>query len=72
MRSKQPADVLAWLEKVIDSCQTYQQTFPAMKCIQNFKNQNQFNAPEYLWQADRLRSKLNFKREQLLEQNLLQ
>jgi hypothetical protein len=32
-RSKHPIDVLRWIEKVIDSCQTYEQTHTAYELI---------------------------------------
>ena len=32
-RSKHPLDVLKWIEKVIDSCQTFEQTLVADKLI---------------------------------------
>lgn len=32
-RSKHPIDVLRWIEKVIDSCQTYEQTHTAYTLI---------------------------------------
>lgn len=38
-RSKHYGDVTKWIEKVIDSCQTYEQTFVARRLIWNFDNQ---------------------------------
>ena len=35
-RSKHYGDVAKWLEKVIDSCETYQQTMTARKLVQNY------------------------------------
>ena len=35
-RSTHYGDVAKWIEKVIDSCETYQQTFTAKKLITNF------------------------------------
>ena len=36
-RSKHPMDVLRWIEKVIDSCETYQQTRVADKLLHHYK-----------------------------------
>lgn len=38
LQSKHPGDVKKWLEKVIDSCETYQQCITCMKLIRNFRN----------------------------------
>ena len=38
-RSTHYGDVAKWIEKVIDSCETYQQTFAANRLIRNFGNQ---------------------------------
>ena len=38
-RSKHYGDVTKWVEKVIDSCQTYEQTFVARRLIWNFDRQ---------------------------------
>jgi hypothetical protein len=49
-RSKHPIDVLRWIEKVIDSCQTYEQTHTAYtlvnKCYRDMYIGNKgFNSP---------------------------
>jgi hypothetical protein len=38
-RSTHYGDVSKWIEKVIDSCETYQQTFTVKKLISNFEKQ---------------------------------
>ena len=38
-RSTHYGDVVKWIEKVIDSCETYQQTFAAKMLIVNFGKQ---------------------------------
>jgi hypothetical protein len=38
-RSAHYGDVAKWIEKVIDSCETYQQTFAAKMLIVNFGKQ---------------------------------
>lgn len=44
-RSKHYEDVAKWVEKVIDSCETYQQTFTVNKLIKNFRIQLIKNNP---------------------------
>jgi len=65
MRSKHPGDILMWLDKVIESCQTHEQTFTAMRCIQNFERMG-FDV-RYRWGANHLRDKLHYKRQELLK-----
>jgi hypothetical protein len=46
-RSSHYGDVKKWIEKVIDSCETYEQTFTAKKLINNFsKNLIKFTSPK--------------------------
>ena len=45
-RSTHYGDVAKWIEKVIDSCETYQQTFTAKKLIRNFEDQLRKNSPD--------------------------
>lgn len=42
-RSKHYGDVQKWIEKVIDSCETYQQTFVVKRLIVNFQKQMRVN-----------------------------
>ena len=48
-RSTHYGDVAKWIEKVIDSCETYQQTLTAKKLIRNFENQLIRTAPDKYW-----------------------
>lgn len=48
-RSRHYGDVAKWIEKVIDSCETYQQTFTVNKLIRNFRNQLMKNTPDKYW-----------------------
>lgn len=42
-------DVSKWIEKVIDSCEKYKQTFGAKQLIWNFEKQLKRNYPEKYW-----------------------
>ena len=48
-RSKHYGDVSNWIEKIIDSCETIEQTFTAKKLIKNFKKQLIKNTPDKYW-----------------------
>jgi hypothetical protein len=48
-RSNHYGDVAKWIEKVIDSCETYQQTFTAKKLIRNFNDQLRRDTPDKYW-----------------------
>lgn len=48
-RSKHYGDVSKWIEKVIDSCETYQQTFAVKKLITNFSKQLMNKTPDKYW-----------------------
>ena len=52
-RSTHYGDVTKWLEKVIDSCETYQQTFTAKKLITNFATQLRTKSPDKYWNSYR-------------------
>jgi hypothetical protein len=70
-RSKHYGDVAKWIEKVIDSCETHQQTFTANKLLRNFGSQLMKNTPDKYWsnlQYDviwPLENKILYKRNQL-------
>lgn len=72
-RSKHYGDVAKWLEKVIDSCETYQQTMTARKLVQNFRDQLQRKYPDKYWYdyhytvISALEHMLSYKRELLIE-----
>ena len=48
-RSTHYGDVAKWIEKVIDSCETYQQTFTVEKLIRNFEKQLIRSTPDKYW-----------------------
>ena len=48
-RSTHYGDVAKWIEKVIDSCETYQQTFTAKQLVRNFEKQLMRNTPDKHW-----------------------
>jgi hypothetical protein len=43
--------VAKWIEKVIDSCETHQQTFTALKLISNFAKQLRTKSPDKYWNS---------------------
>ena len=73
-RSTHYGDVSKWIDKVIDSCETYQQAFGAKSLIRNFEKQLQRKYPEKYWREHHynvilpLESRLTTKRQQLLKQ----
>jgi len=48
-RNTHYGDVSKWIEKVIDSCQTYQQTHAANQLVRNFRNQLMRTTPDKYW-----------------------
>lgn len=48
-RSTHYGDVAKWIEKVIDSCETYQQTHAANQLVRNFRNQLMRTKPDKYW-----------------------
>ena len=48
-RSTHYGDVAKWIEKVIDSCETYQQTFTAKQLVRNFEKQLMRTTPDKHW-----------------------
>lgn len=48
-RSTHYGDVAKWIEKVIDSCETYQQTITAKKLVINFEKQLMRTTPDKYW-----------------------
>ena len=71
--SNHHGDVAIWIEKVINSCETYQQTFGARQLILNFEKQLQRKHPEKYWREhfynliSPLESLLSHKRDQLVK-----
>ncbi len=72
-RSKHYGDVEKWVKKVIDSCETYQQTFGAKNLIDNFEKQmsrNKVNS-SLIWSvSSSLSFELTLKRNELLKKQL--
>jgi hypothetical protein len=48
-RSAHYGDVSNWIEKIIDSCETIEQTFTAKRLIRNFRKQLMKNTPDKYW-----------------------
>ena len=69
-RSTHYGDVQKWIEKVIDSCETYQQTLAAKMLIVNFGKQMSRNKVDtrLMWGIRQsLTLKLQIKRDNLLK-----
>ena len=67
-RSEHYGDVEKWVEKVIESCETYEQTFTAKRLIVNFGRQMSRNNHRYtlIWGIrSSLDTKLAIKRNEL-------
>jgi len=75
-RSTHYGDVAKWIEKVVDSCEMYQQTFGARQLIWNFEKQLKRKYTESYWREhfynliNPLESLLSNKRKQLLKKEL--
>jgi len=67
-RSTHYGDVSKWIEKVIDSCETYQQTLTIKQLISNFEKQLRTKSPDKYWNSYQytviqpLEHKLKYKR----------
>jgi hypothetical protein len=48
-RSTHYGDVSNWIEKIIDSCETIEQTFTVKRLIRNFRKQLMKNTPDKYW-----------------------
>ena len=75
-QSNHYGDISTWIEKVIESCETRQQTRTADKLLRNFENKLiiQYPAdywPNYYYEVIRtLKQQLDDKREELLKTQL--
>jgi len=75
-RSTHYGDVAKWVEKVIDSCEKYEQIFAAKKLVRNFEKQLRRTHHEKYWIEHHysiilpLDNKLSDKRQRLLKQDL--
>ena len=50
-RSTHYGDISKWIEKVIDSCETYQQTHTAKQLVTNFAKQLRTKSPDKYWNS---------------------
>lgn len=69
-RSNHWGDIGKWIEKVIDSCETYQQTFTARKLISNFEDKlirDNVSFDIHSNITDSLRYKLDIKRQSFVK-----
>jgi hypothetical protein len=69
-RSRHYGDVEKWVRKVIDSCETYQQTFAARILVRNFEKQMDRNKVDrnLVWSVRAsLDMALSFKRDELMK-----
>jgi len=72
-RSRHYGDVDKWVRKVIDSCETYQQTFSVRSLIRNFESQMRRNKVDrsLIWSVRAsLDLELSFKRDELLKKQI--
>ena len=72
-RSRHYGDVQRWIEKVIGSCETYDQTRSARRLIQNFEKQMKRNkvGGNLVWSVRAsLDTALSYKRDELLKKQL--
>ena len=68
-RSKHYGDVEKWVKKVIDSCETYQQTFGAKSLIKNFEDQMKRNKVDssLIWSvSSSLYFELSLKKDEII------
>ena len=69
-RSTHYGDVEKWIRKVINSCETYQQTFSARMLVRNFEKQMDRNKVDrnLVWSVRAsLDLELSFKRDELMK-----
>jgi hypothetical protein len=66
-RSTHYGDIAKWIEKVIDSCETREQTFVAKRLIRNFYNQlyRKLGASNYETIISPLEYRLSNKRQEI-------
>jgi hypothetical protein len=68
-RSKHYGDVEKWVKKVIDSCETYQQTFGPKSLIKNFEDQMKKNKVDssLIWSvSSSLYFELSLKKDEII------
>lgn len=72
-RSRHYGDVDKWVRKVIDSCETYQQTISVRSLIRNFEDQMRRNKVDrsLIWSVRAsLDLELGFKRDELRKKEI--
>ena len=72
-RSRHYGDVQKWIEKVIDSCETYQQTLSARRLVWNFESQmrrNKVDSGILYTIGDYLRDLISYKIQKIQGKNL--
>ena len=72
-RSRHYGDVQKWVEKVIDSCETYQQTLSARRLVWNFESQmrrNKVDSGILYTIGGYLRDLISYKLKELSEKQL--
>ena len=72
-RSRLYGDVDKWVRKVINSCETYQQTISVRSLIRNFESQMRRNKVDrsLIWSVRAsLDLELSFKRDELLKKQI--
>jgi|LakMenE18May11ns_1017448.scaffolds.fasta_scaffold9605428_2 hypothetical protein len=72
-RSRHYGDVDKWVRKVINSCETYQQTISVRSLIRNFESQMRRNKVDrsLIWSVRAsLDLELSFKRDELLKKQI--
>jgi len=72
-RSRHYGDVDKWVRKVINSCETYQQTISVRSLIHNFESQMRRNKVDrsLIWSVRAsLDLELSFKRDELLKKQI--
>lgn len=74
-RSTHYGDISKWIEKVIDSCETYQQTHSAIQLVRNFRTQLRTKTPDNYWSnyqytvIEPLENKLTNKRQSFINKS---
>ena len=74
-RSTHYGDVAKWIEKVIDSCETRQQTHTAKQLVTNFAKQLRTKSPDKYWNSYQytvihpLRDLVRIKRQSLINKS---
>ena len=74
-KSTHYGDVAKWIEKVIDSCETYKQTHAANQLVRNFEKQLMRATPDKYWRDYKydviwpLENKLTNKRQSFINKS---